>query len=1081
MQRSTLLWRNLTYHWRTNLAVIFGVAIAVAVLAGALLVGDSVRGSLRELVVGRLGKTDYIVAGMNPFRAGLAGELAAQRTAGLRAYAMFAMEGIVTHAAGGGVAAKVAVYGVDDGFWKFHGAHLAREAPAGGTALVSPSLAGELEIKQGEDVVLRLDKPSEIPLESLHGRKDDVVRSLRLTSGGVLSEEEMGEFSLRPSQAGVRAVFVSLSRLQRELGQAGKANVILLSSPGVLPEGRLSQLVGQRATLEDLGVRVKALSDVRQLSVETASTVVNDSLAAAGEAAARELNLPARPVLTYLVNSMQVGGRELPYSVVTALDLKLVGGQEGVVLNDWAARELHAKPGDTMEMEYYVWLPEGRLSTARTRMKVSAVTPIRGAAADRDYTPEYPGITEAKTIHDWNPPFPMDLGKIQKRDEDYWDNYRTTPKAFVSLEEGQALWGTRFGKLTSLRIVAPADGDLEALRARFEQTLRRKLTPAAMGVMAASVRQEGLSASEGSTDFGEYFLYFSFFLVVSALLLVGLFFRLGVEQRYREAGLLRAVGFPVKQIGSMLLWEGLALAGIGSAVGAMAAALYAGLVLYGLRTWWVDAVGTNLLRLHVGAEALAGGALGGLATALVVVWLTVRGLRKPSPRALIEGAGETGASSTARPSKWLAVGCGILGAGMLGASVAGKMAVAGGFFGAGAMFLIAALAYQWLWLSRGVVNPETVWRLGLRNATYRPGRSVLSMALIGFATFLIIALSAFRQEGSGAELPPGAGGFALVGESVLPLIYNPGTAIGRQELGFPDDSEKLFAGVRVVPLRMRPGDDASCLNLYQPRNPRVLALPDEALFRMPLSAEKIAPKPGQIAAFVDANSLEYVLHKKVGDEIAMEGRGKPVRLVISGTIHDSIFQSEVVIREADFVKAFPEQQGFRMFLVEAPAGKAREAASMMEERLSDYGLDVQSTAERLAEYHKVENAYLSTFQALGGLGLLLGTVGLAVVLLRNVLERRKELALLRAVGYRPSQLATLVLAENVLLLMGGLVAGTLCAVLAIAPAVAERGGNLPLPGMAGMVGAVGVTGLAASVMAVKAAMRSPLLEALRAE
>ncbi|MCC6389968.1 MAG: ABC transporter permease [Bryobacterales bacterium] len=1082
MRRSTLLWRNLTYHWRTNLAVIFGVATAVAVLAGALLVGDSVRGSLRELVVGRLGKTDYVVAGMNPFRAGLAGELAAQRAAGLRAYPMFAIEGIATHAASGR-AAKVAVYGVDDGFWKFHGVHLAREAPAGRTVLVSPSLAGEMEIKPGDAVVLRLDKPSEIPIESLHGRKDDVVRSLRLTAGGVLPEEGMGEFSLRPSQAGVRAVFVSLARLQRELGQAGKANVILLSSSGVLPAGRLSQLVRQRATLEDLGVRVKALSDVRQLSVETASMVVNDSLAAAGEAAARELNLTVQPVLTYLVNSMQAGGRELPYSLVTALDLKLVGGQEGVVLNDWAARELRAKPGDTLEMEYYVWLPEGRLSTARTRMKVSAITPIRGAAADRDYTPEYPGITEAKTIHDWDPPFPMDLGKIRKRDEDYWDNYRTTPKAFVSLQEGQALWGTRFGKLTSLRIVAPADGDLEALRARFEQSLRRKLTPAAMGVMAAPVRQEGLSAAAGSTDFGEYFLYFSFFLVVSALLLVGLFFRLGVEQRYREAGLLRAVGFSVKQIGYMLLREGLALAGIGSAVGAMAAALYAGLVLYGLRTWWMDAVGTKLLRLHVGAEALAGGALGGLATALVVVWLTARGLRKPSPRALLEGAGETGASSTAGPlwAKWLAVSCGIPGAGMLGASVAGKMDAAGGFFGAGAMFLIAALAYERVWLSRGVVNPETVWRLGLRNATYRPGRSVLSMALIGFATFLIIALSAFRQEGSGAA-PPGAGGFALVGESVLPLIYNPGTASGRQELGFPDDAERLFAGVRIVPLRMRPGDDASCLTLYQPRNPRVLALPDEALFRMPLSAEKIAPKAGQIAAFADANSLEYVLHRKVGDEIALEGgEGKPVRLVIAGTIHDSIFQSEVVIREADFAKAFPEQQGFRMFLVEAPAGKAREVASMMEERLSDYGLDLQSTAERLAEYHKVENAYLSTFQALGGLGLLLGTAGLAAVLLRNVLERRKELALLRAVGYQPSQLAALVLAENVLLLAGGLAIGTLCAGLAIMPAVMERGGKLPLLGMAGMVAAVGMTGLFASVMAVKAAMRSPLMEALRAE
>src|SRR5215207_746379 len=57
----SLIVNSLRYYWRTNLAVVIGVATAVAVLAGALLVGDSVRGSLRDLVVGRLGKTDYVV------------------------------------------------------------------------------------------------------------------------------------------------------------------------------------------------------------------------------------------------------------------------------------------------------------------------------------------------------------------------------------------------------------------------------------------------------------------------------------------------------------------------------------------------------------------------------------------------------------------------------------------------------------------------------------------------------------------------------------------------------------------------------------------------------------------------------------------------------------------------------------------------------------------------------------------------------------------------------------------------------------------------------------------------------------
>src|SRR5262245_65573844 len=77
-----LILRGLTYYWRTNLAVVIGVATAVAVLAGALLVGDSVRGSLRDLVVGRLGKTDYVITSTGFFREQLARDL--QKSGGAR-------------------------------------------------------------------------------------------------------------------------------------------------------------------------------------------------------------------------------------------------------------------------------------------------------------------------------------------------------------------------------------------------------------------------------------------------------------------------------------------------------------------------------------------------------------------------------------------------------------------------------------------------------------------------------------------------------------------------------------------------------------------------------------------------------------------------------------------------------------------------------------------------------------------------------------------------------------------------------------------------------------------------------------
>src|SRR5216110_907704 len=71
MKATTLVLRGLTYYWRTNVAVVAGVATAVAVLAGALLVGDSVRGSLRDLVLQRLGRTDRVLVSSGFFREAL--------------------------------------------------------------------------------------------------------------------------------------------------------------------------------------------------------------------------------------------------------------------------------------------------------------------------------------------------------------------------------------------------------------------------------------------------------------------------------------------------------------------------------------------------------------------------------------------------------------------------------------------------------------------------------------------------------------------------------------------------------------------------------------------------------------------------------------------------------------------------------------------------------------------------------------------------------------------------------------------------------------------------------------------------
>jgi len=1132
MKFATLLRRNLGHYWRTNLAVVLGVAVTVAVLTGALLVGDSVRASLRDLVVQRLGNTTHVVTNENFFREQLANDLKSEG-AMQAAAPMIVLEGALEHEKSSRRAAGVQIYGVDARFWQFHGLPAEGEQALGPRdALLSPALAREFGAEPGDALLLRVQRPSDVPVESLHGRKDQIGRTIRLTTKAALPAAQLGEFSLRLQQGEVRAVFVPLARLQRDLAQDGRINTILVaaSPDGALRGEEIGAALKRAVSLDDAGLNVAALNAQHAVSLTSRHIVIPDAAAETTLQAATAQGWRAQRLFTYLANTIRAGTREIPYSLVTAGDDTLLAGLTGptppasskgagappIWLNDWAARDLGAKPGDTVTLDYYVWREGAGLSTESAEFKLHGIVPIAPLNADRALAPEFPGIADTESVSDWDPPFPVDLQRVRPRDEDYWHKYRTTPKALLRLEDGQRLWRSRYGQLTALRFVPPAGTDLEAAAGEYRTRLAEALDPAQVGFVAVATRAQRLEASRGAVNFGEYFIYFSFFIVVSAALLAGLFFRLGVEQRLREVGLLRAIGFDERRIARMFLLEGSALAALGSALGIAGAIGYGTLLVYGLKTWWVGSVGTTLLELHIAPLTLTAGAAGGMVIALVVIALTLRGLRRATPVNLLAGARQYTASEqpvTRRTSRarWSGVASGVAGLAILAFAATGRMNQVGGFFGAGSLLLAALLFLSWAWLAgerRQLLAGSGVRglsRLGLRNASWRPGRSLLCIALIASATFLIVAVDSFRR-GSADPLDPrsGTGGYPLLAESLLPIPYDLSQPQGRAGAGMEAGDSRL-ASLQFTSLRLRPGDDASCLNLYQPKNPRILGAPASFIATGRFSfTGSLAQTPeqqanpwtlldsrfddGAMPAIADANSMTYVLHRAVGDDFVIEHvrdpqTGQPLRLRFVAALADSMFQSEILISEEQFLRLFarePSAGGYRVFLIDAPdAPRALSATGALEDALAPYGFDVVSAAERLAAFHRVENTYLSTFQALGGLGLLLGTFGLAAVLLRNVLERRRELALLRAVGFRHRDLMLMIAAENLLLLILGLVAGTVTALLAIAPALAERG---TLPGLSfALLAGVLLAGLLASLLAVAAAVRAPLLEVLRSE
>ncbi|HET6430430.1 MAG TPA: ABC transporter permease, partial [Phycisphaerae bacterium] len=344
----------------------------------------------------------------------------------------------------------------------------------------------------------------------------------------------------------------------------------------------------------------------------------------------------------------------------------------------------------------------------------------------------------------------------------------------------------------------------------------------------------------------------------------------------------------------------------------------------------------------------------------------------------------------------------------------------------------------------------------------------------------------------------GTGGFALMGTAAIPLFEDPNTEKGLRELKVPPDRFADLAEVRFVPIRVREGDDASCLNLNRAQRPQLLGvnpaeLAQRKAFQFAQAAEgfsidrgwSLLEEPaadGAVPGVADENTVVWALHKKVGETIDyVDEQGRPFKVRIVAVIANSILQGSILISERAFIERFPSQGGYRMFLIDAPADRTEEVRRTLLAAGVDLGLELTTTVDRLAEFSQVQNTYLAIFQALGGLGLILGSVGMGVVVMRNVLERRGELALMQAVGYPRQVLHRLLLTEHAALLLAGVAFGVVAAIAAVWPALRSGGAAVPYALLAALLAGVLASGLAFTWLATRAALSGPLIPALRTE
>lgn len=1096
MTRFHLVLRSIWFYRRTHAGALLGAALASMILAGALGVGDAVRHSLLDLTRTRLGKTAFVVATQEQFfQADLADRLSGERTQ--KVAPVLILEGVLTTPDESQRVHSVQVVGVDDRFWALSPEGTTQSPIEPGSCRINPVLSDRLNLQDEQQrVVLRLRKPNGLPADMTLASREHDTWSRLLTVSGVQEPDAFGYFSLRATQRLSPTIFVSRSWLAEQLDIADRANTLLV------PEGEetvasLQQQLDDIWQFGDVGIQLAKTAD-GIVELTSRQVFIPPHIAAATKQAFPN----AHTISTYFMNRIEAGERTTPYSFASAPgppripeDLK----ENEVIINDWLATDLGATRGTDIRITYYAVDTGGKLQEQSETFRVADILPVAEVAKqDRHLVPSIPGLSDAENCRDWDPGIPIDLEQIRDKDEAYWDAYGPLPKLYFTHTTAERLWANRFGFYTAIRFPENTIDEVH-------KTLHAQLNAQMLGLVPQPIRETGLQASRNAVDFGQLFVGLSFFLIVATILLTVLLFSFGITQRMEETGTLLAIGFDASRVRRQLWIEGILLAATGAILGGAAAQGYNHLMLWGLRTIWYGAVQTTIFIPHIRiASILTGMGITCIAAGSGMAWI-LRQYARYTIHALQRKI-ETGDASTHTGRRWLSGAIGILAvlvaSGIVLLMPAGQgHAAAGAFFGSGSLLLIGIL----LLAHSGMTQLQNATmdilpsrgKLALQTIALRRGRSLTCLALMAIGVFLVMAVAANRK---GTITDPtnrssGTGGWLFWGQTTLPITHDLNTEAGRKQYGLQDKGLDM---VSFTQLRYREGDDASCLNLNLVSNPPLLGIdPNDWQERNPFQfatlSENVDPNRPWLAladhtsantvpAFADMADITWGLGISVGDTLDYtDEKGQPFKIQIVGGLTSSILQGNILIAEDHFTERFPSLGGHRVLLMDVPPEQATQVSEILTTRLGDRGLACTSTAQRLAEFYRVENTYLSIFMMLGGFGCLIGSVGLGIVAARNILERRSELALLRAVGYSRRQLHWLVFLEHAALVIAGVAGGTFSAALAVTPALMAPGTAIPWHGLLATLTAIICASLLWIWIAIRMAMHGTLISALRSE
>jgi putative ABC transport system permease protein len=1028
--------RSFVHYLRYNLTVTAGVAISTAVLAGALIIGDSVRHSLERTAFYRLGKTSFaLTAGDRYFTTSLADKL--QNDLNIPCIPLLMTRGLAVREGGENRINNIQVIGVNERFNLLSDDSFNYENLVEDEVYISENLAVKLDLNKGDVFLLKIRKTSLVPLNAPFVSDEETSISLRAKVGNIVGAEEMGQFNLRNSQTAPFNVFINLDFLDRLMDTEGKSNAILFASAGAIREKEIARSVRKNWNLEDAGLKIRTIGRTDELEVFSERVFIESAVINAfnNDITGKRL------VITYFVNTFRKTNQETPYSFVSTLDGESLKEDE-IIVNKWLAEDLELQTGDTVELKYFVVGPLRQLDEKSAFFRVREIVPLTDKYQDPTLMPFIPGLSDAGSCRDWKAGIPIDLSKIRDKDEEYWNKWKGAPKAFINIKTALKLWQNRFGDYTSIRFESSKTDEK-----KIEDIFRNYLDPADLGFNVRNVKEEALYAAKNGVNFSQLFIGLSFFVLVSAVLLTSLLFLLNLAKRSMQAGTLSALGYSDRLIRKLFLTEGIFIAFFGALLGLILAIIYNKVILLLLNSLWSDIVRTSILEMEINPMTLITGFAISIAIAILTIIISLRRLTGQTVE-IQKGIKE-------KEKKWIgflitfiAVITGLAGLVVIFIQLVNDKLNTAMFFSAGSLLLISFLLISDRILNYSeyrLLSFSNICHLTFRNISGSRKRSYAIIILFALGTFIIVATGSNRKDiTSGArENTSGTGGYNFFAESTVPVLHDLNNKEISREYGL--EGEYSF-----VQFSRSDGDDASCLNLNRINNPVILGVDPMQLsgrFKFvtrTADLEDNDPWPslskdltgGLVPAVADQTVIQWGLGKKVGDTLLYKNAsGDTLMLKLIGGLAPSVLQGNVIISDRHFLEQFPSSSGSSVFLIETKTGSDTLAEEDISRAMRDRGWQMYRTTDRLAEFNSVQNTYLSIFLMLGVLSLVIGTVGLGILIARSIMERKSEIGLLLALGYKQNTIYRIIFTEYFILIITGIIIGFVPAIISTLPSL----------------------------------------------